>query len=129
MARFNRFWGFTLFECNAIHSVLHKKNLSQDDVAKLLRMSQSSVCRMLGGVLAVSKIDARNLYKALGEPSELAFLQSYAPCLREEDQDVWQLIYERAVASLNSFYSASSSETKGVIIGELEKLVEKYKPK
>ena len=120
-------------ESDAIKSVMTDRNMSQLNIARGCGSNGylAHINRLLQGNISLTPSFATKLLKVFGDDSRLGFLKAYQKglLLPHPAVDLWQKIYRVASGTLESLYVAHSPEVKGAIIGDLEKLIEKYQPK
>ena len=128
----SRYKSLTTNESDALRLALNGLGINKAEYASRCGMHLSSLNQILTGKRTMSPKTAVRLINMLGEKPSLNFLREYMIGRRQpvlETDRYWLEIFRRNFKSLEDCYSRSPSETKGTIIGDLEKLVEKYRPK
>ncbi len=110
-----------------IKSILAKQALSQAELADRIGMHGGELSRLLNGRRGLNGVIARKLYDALGKEDTLGFLiDEHFRGVQLPQEHLWDELYETHSFNLMTVYHRVPADIKGQIIGDLEKLVEKY---
>ncbi len=110
-------------ERRRLRELMYAKGYNQKTLGIAIGKTQTDISRWLRGRSNPSKKELEDLYSCLGETLNGHSLQSMSK--RIEPQ--WRRIYELYSSKLEAVYNTKSLDIKGVILSELEQLVEKYK--
>ena len=116
-------------ERNILAGIMRTKEVTHKDLVKLIGIPQPTFNHALMGHVSMKVDLAKKIYQALGADPSLDSLINYgviAPRGQPESTG-WSRIYEEGLQTLKEVYDNQTPERKGAIIGELEKLAEKYK--
>ena len=108
--------------------------LTQGDLAKIFGISQGAIAHIMTGRTKLKYEYAKKIYHTLNpdplnpDPS-LSFLVAFES---ENEtfigtEKTWDSLYQEHIRNLRSIYHNQPSDQKGIIISELEKLIERYK--
>ena len=120
-----------------INRLMIKKGLSQGKLAKSAGIDPGNVSKILGGKIGLSGIAAQKLYAGLEKDKEIEFLVDYVagkgqPISSSRDVDIklsWCNLYDDQTYLLKQIFADLPTQVKAQILGDLEKLVDRYKPK
>ncbi len=123
-------------ERSAIKRAINESKFTQAQIATELSIHITSLSRSLNGHMGLNPDFARKIYALLNIPPELDFLANYET-LRDSDEDSvkeqppidiqWRNLYASYINQLQGLFLGLPSNRRTELLGELEKLAEKYR--
>lgn len=118
---------FTDEEKKKVDGVLKIQGLLYEDIAEKLKVTRPSVSQKLGGVRSLSAEEGRKIYELLKRDSLVSFLvEGQAETEQPPAENMWSELYSQYAGRLQELFGSQTTEVKGRILGDLEKLVDKY---
>jgi len=115
-------------ESEILLSSMRQKGITQVKLAKEIHIQQSALSRILRGKRPMPKQYVNLIYRTLGiEVRPESFIPESSSLVSPVGRH-WNALYQAFERQLRGIYdTTNSAQVKGSIIGDLEKLVEKYK--
>ncbi|MBT4174071.1 helix-turn-helix transcriptional regulator [archaeon] len=104
---------------------IEKSGRTRKDIANELELSTEHFSRLINGKYPFTENRAIQLYQALGEPEELAFLDTTIE--RDQKSEAWKKVYHTYEQELFTHFEQSPMGKKGSILEDLESLIDKYR--
>ncbi len=132
MTKFSRFGRVKLSneELASIGEMLNEKGIAQKDIAETLNLAQATISNYFQG-----KVDTGipsnvlfQIYQMMGEPKGLEFMISGEELIRQESEieGKWKGLFETYKSRVDLVYSTLKENERGLFLGELANLVNKY---
>lgn len=109
-----------------VDGVLKMQGLSYEDIAKHLQVSRPAISLKLAGTRSISADEGKKIYELLKKDSLVSFLADGQETEQTPVKNMWSELYSQYIGRLQELFGSQTAEIKGRILGDLEKIVDKY---